>query len=213
MPDPNKTPAAPPRKQAELRADPYAGYSGDLSIDNAVRAIGRGAAFGGPYLDELDAGTHAVVAPYIDPLLPDSWIPELPGRTVGERYDNALARQRGADKAFDEQHPYISEGLQRVGEKMSERALRLPPGIMTNIARGAVEGFGAGEGGFRNRAERAVHDAVEEALKGLGMGEINTLGTMPAADAQAGRKAGAKAALTRALLRVRGGNGGGGGGW
>lgn len=211
MSDFNRTPVVPPRKVAELRNDPYAGYSGDLSIDNAMRAIGRGVVFGGPYLDELEAGTHAMVAPYIDPLLPDSWIPELPGRTLGERYDNALARQRGADKAFDEQHPYISEGLQRLGEEVSERALRLPPGMMTNIARGAVEGFGAGEGGFRNRTERAVHDAVEEALKGFGMGGVNIRGTMPAeAGAEAGRKAGGKAALTHALLRARGRNGGGG---
>ncbi|MBB2754716.1 UNVERIFIED_ORG: hypothetical protein GGI57_005452 [Rhizobium aethiopicum] len=211
MPD-NRTPVVPPRKVAELRNDPYAGYSGELSIDNAMRALGRGVVLGGPYADELDAGTHAVLAPYIDPLLPESWIPDLPGRTLGERYDNALARQRGADRAFDEQHPYISEGLQWLGNKVSRRALGVPSGGLSDIGIAAIEGFGNGEGGFGNRVEQAFRGAGEEALKGLGMDALKGRGMMQAeAGTESGRRAGAKAALTRALLRVRSRNGGGGG--
>lgn len=70
MSDFDRTPVAPPRKVAELRNDPYAGQSGDLSVNNALRAIGRGTVVGS-YLDEMDAGSAAFLAPYADPLLPD----------------------------------------------------------------------------------------------------------------------------------------------
>ncbi|MBY3036295.1 hypothetical protein [Rhizobium laguerreae] len=210
MSDTNRAPVVPPRRVAELRNDPYAGFSGELSIDNAMRAMGRGAILAGPYADELDAGTHAVLAPYIDPLLPDSWIPDLPGRTLGERYDNALARQRGADKAFDDRHPYISQALQLLGKAGSAAAYGPGP-IIGDIAAAGIEGFGSEEGGFSNRAKRAVHDAAEEALKVFGLDALKGR-VMPAkAGTEGDRKAGAKAALTRALLRARGRNGGGGG--
>jgi len=213
MPDPNKTPAAPPRNFAELRADPYAGQSGDLSVNNVLRAISRGTV-AGPYLDEMDAGTNAFLAPVFDPLLPDGLFPPLPGRTFAERYDNALAIQRGMDRAFDDQHPYISKPLQYLGDVASEAAFKLPSGRMSDIGLAAVQGFGAGEGGFGNRVEQAFQDATEEAFKRFGMDALKRRGMMPAeTSAEAGRKAGAKAALTRALLRVRGRNDGGGGGW
>ncbi|NEJ71813.1 hypothetical protein GR197_14870 [Rhizobium phaseoli] len=211
MPD-NRAPVVPPRRVAELRNDPYAGQSGDLSVNNALRAFSRGTVVG-PYLDEMDAGTAALLAPIADPLLPDFLFPPLPGETFGERYDNALANQRGMDRAFDEQHPYVSETLQRAGGLASDLAFKLPSGRTADIARGAFEGFGNGEGGFSNRAEQAIRGAGEEALKGLGMGALKGSGMMPAkAGTEGGRRAAAKAALTRALLRVRGRNGGGGGG-
>jgi hypothetical protein len=61
MSDTNRAPVVPPRKVTELRNDPYAGQSGDLSLENAIRSIGRGAVFVGPYTDELTAGTDAGV--------------------------------------------------------------------------------------------------------------------------------------------------------
>ncbi|MGZ2457559.1 hypothetical protein [Rhizobium sp. IY2] len=211
MSDFNRTPVAPPRKVAELRNDPYAGQSGDLSVNNALRAIARGTVVG-PYLDETSAGTAAFLAPVADPVLPDFLFPPLPGRTLGERYDNALAIQRGMDRAFDDQHPYISEALQGLGGLASERVFKLPSGRMGDILLGAAEGFGDGEGGFSNRAEEAFRGAAKEALKGLGMDAFKSRSMMPAeAGPEAGRKAGAKAALTRALLSARGRNGGGGG--
>ncbi|WP_261334433.1 hypothetical protein [Rhizobium leguminosarum] len=130
--------------------------------------------------------------------------------------NTSLAMQRGMDEAFDEQHPCISEGLQGVGEVASTLALqRSAPGIgnvvlgnvgkglpariaatiASNLGTGAVEGFGEGEGGLGNRTEQAIHNAVVDALTGLGMMPVE-------AGAEAGRKAGAKA-LTRALLKVR----------
>lgn len=211
MPDINRAPVAPPRRVAELRNDPYAGQSGDLSVNNALRAISRGTV-AGPYLDEADAGTNALLAPVADPLLPDFLFPPLPGRTFGERYDNAIAIQRGMDKAFDEQHPYISQALQDLGGMASDRAFKLPSGRIADIGLSAVEGFGNGEGGFRNRVEQAIRAAAEEALKGFGMDALKGRGMMPAeVGPDAGRKAGAKGALTRALLRAKGRNGGGGG--
>ncbi|MBY4607933.1 hypothetical protein K6M90_09745 [Rhizobium sp. 9T] len=215
MPNYDGTPVAAAPKMSRLGAVPHAGQSGDLSINNVVRSIGRGVLGVGPYLDEMNAATNAAIAPAINPLLPDSW--RLPGDTYEERYNTSLAMQRGMDEAFDEQHPYISEGLQGVGEVASTLALqRSAPGIgkvvlgnvgkglpariaatiASNLGMGAVEGFGDGEGGLGNRAEQAVHDAVVEALTGLGMMPVE-------AGAEAGRKAGAKA-LARALLKVRG---------
>ncbi|WP_106797280.1 hypothetical protein [Rhizobium sp. H4] len=208
MSDTNRAPVVPPRRVAELRKDPYAGFTGDLSVDNAMRAIGRGTIIAGPYLDEVDAGTHAVLAPYMDPLMPESWIPDLPGRTLGERYDNALDRQRGADRAFDDKHPYISQALQLLGKAGSAAAV--PQLIIGDIAAAGIEGFGSGEGGFSNRAERAFHDAAEEALKVFGIDALKGRGMSAQAGPETGRKADAKAALTRALLRASGRNGGGG---
>ncbi|MGO7636590.1 hypothetical protein AB9F43_14520 [Rhizobium leguminosarum] len=211
MSDFNRTPVAPPRRVAELRNDPYAGQSGDLSANNAIRAIGRGTVVGS-YLDEMDAGTAAFLAPAFDPLLPDFLFPPLPGRTFGERYDNALAIQRGMDQAFDDQHPYISKTLQGLGEVASDTAFKLPSGRMGDIALAAAQGFGDGESGFSNRAEQAFDGAAEEALKGFGMDALKRRRMMPAEGGTGGgRKAGAKAALTRALLRAGGRNGGGGG--
>ncbi|ANL33238.1 hypothetical protein [Rhizobium phaseoli] len=210
MPDMNRAPVAPPRRVAELRNDPYAGQSGDLSVNNAIRAISRGT-IAGPYLDEMDAGTNAFLAPIVDPVLPDFLFPPLPGRTFGERYDNALAIQRGMDRAFDEQHPYVSETLQDLGGMASDRVFKLPSGRLTDIGLSALEGFGDGKGGFGNRVEQAIRSAGEEALKGLGMDALKRRWMIPAESGpEAGRKAGAKAALTRALLRAEGRNGVGG---
>ncbi|MBX4957007.1 hypothetical protein HJB76_16110 [Rhizobium lentis] len=211
MPDPNKTPAAPPRV-AELRADPYAGQSGDLSLNNAIRAIARGTGVGS-YLDEANAGTAALLAPIFDPMLPDGLFPPLPGRTLAERYENALAIQRGMDKAFDDQHPYISSTLQGAGELASDAAFKLPSGIMMSMAQGAFEGFGSGEGGFSNRVQNAFDGAVDEGLTEFAMNALKRRGLMPPEPRpEAGRKAGRKAALTRALLKA-GSRNGGRGGW
>ncbi|MBX5048760.1 hypothetical protein [Rhizobium lentis] len=209
MPDPNKAPAAPPRRYAELRADPYAGQSGDLSVNNAIRAIARGTGVG-PYLDEANAGTAALLAPIFDPMLPDGLFPPLPGRTLAERYENALAIQRGMDKAFDDQHPYISSTLQGAGELASDAAFKLPSGIMMSTAQGAFEGFGSGEGGFSNRVQNAFDGAVDEGLTEFAMNALKRRGLMPPEPRpEAGRKSGANA-LTRALLRAGSRNGGGG---
>ncbi|MBX4874720.1 hypothetical protein HJA87_22605 [Rhizobium bangladeshense] len=209
MPDPNKTPAAPPRRYAELRADPYAGQSGDLSLNNAIRAIARGTHVGA-YLDEANAGTAALLAPVFDPMLPDGLFPPLPGGTLAERYENALAIQRGMDKAFDDQHPYISTILQGAGELASDAAFKLPSGMTMSMAEGAVEGFGSGEGGFSNRLQKAFDGAAEEALTEFGMNSLKRRGLMPSeAGPEGGRNAGAKA-LKRALLRARSRSGGGG---
>ncbi|MBB2671064.1 UNVERIFIED_ORG: hypothetical protein GGE64_004403 [Rhizobium etli] len=204
MPNFNETPVVL-KKMPRLGAAPHAGQSGDLSINNVVRSIGRGVPGVGSYLDEMNAATNAAIAPFVNPVLPASW--RLPGDTYEERYNTSLAMQRGMDAAFDEQHPYISEGLQDVGKVASEAAFKLPSGTMSDIALGAAEGFGSGEGGFNNRFEQALQGAVEEALTGLGMEALRRRGVLPA---EGGRKAGGKDALTRALLRANSPNGGGG---
>lgn len=53
------------KKMPRLGATPNAGQFGDLSIDDAIRAIGGGAILAGPYPNEMGAGTGAT-APALD---------------------------------------------------------------------------------------------------------------------------------------------------
>lgn len=145
-------------------------------VDNTVRAVSRGVLGLGSYLDEADAATNAALAPYVDPLLPDSF-QKLPGKTFGERYDQALAIQRGKDASFDAAHPIASTGLQLAGGLASGgAALKAAPAVAktalglggeglvgrmlasgaSGAGIGAVQGFGAGEGGAENRAANAL---------------------------------------------------------
>lgn len=163
--------------------------AGDWSIDNAVRSMGRGVLGVGSYLDEANAATNAALAPLIDPMLPDSF-QKLPGKTYGERYDQALSIQRGKDKAFDDQHPIASTALQVAGGVGSGgAALKAAPAIgnyalgntgasvggrLASAAAagggtGAVQGFGAGEGGTEQRLNQAWREGVIGAGTGAAM--------------------------------------------
>ena len=162
---------------------PSSPSSGGSTLDNVVRATSRGVLGIGSYLDEADAAMNAALAPYVDPLLPDSF-QKLPGKTYGERYDQALAIQRGKDASFDTAHPVASTALQLAGGLASGgAALRAAPtvakaalgmGGKSLIARmlasgasgagiGAIQGFGAGEGGAENRA---VNSGINSILGG-----------------------------------------------
>lgn len=162
---------------------------GSFSLDNASRAVSRGALGVGSYLDELDAATNATLAPMVDPLLPDSF-QKLPGQTWQERYDRALDIQRGKDKAFDAEHPAASTGLQIAGGVGSAGAVlkaapiageyllgntgaTLPARVLSTgvagLGTGAVQGFGAGEGGLRERSLQAGKEAAVGGATGIAM--------------------------------------------
>lgn len=171
-------------------------------IDGAVRAAGRGVLGVGSYLDELNAATNATLAPVIDPLLPDQGYEKLPGKTWGERYDQALDIQRRKDAEYDKDSPVLSTGLKIAGGVGSGLGLlkaaptvggyvmgntgatlptRVAATVGSAIGTGAVQGFGAGEDGVAQRGEQAL---IEAGTGGLTAGIM-----MPVA---AGISAGAK---------------------
>ncbi|AVA22463.1 hypothetical protein [Rhizobium sp. NXC24] len=115
--------------------------SGNLSTDNAVRAVATGVPIIGGALNRIDAATNAMLAPIIDPLLPDSF-QKLPGKTWDERYQQAMDIQQGKDQAFHEEHPYVDTGLQVTGGVAGTI-----PAIMA-----APAAFGAGGGGLLLRS-------------------------------------------------------------
>jgi len=171
-------------------------------IDGAVRAMGRGVLGIGSYLDEINAGFNASLAPVIDPLLPDQGYEKLPGKTWGERYDQALDIQRRKDAEYDKDSPVLSTGLKIAGGVGSGLGLlkaaptvgsyvmgntgaslpaRVAATIGSGVGTGAVQGFGAGEDGISERGKQAL---IEAGTGGLTAGIM-----MPVA---AGISAGAK---------------------
>lgn len=164
----------------EIAAQIAAGGKGSAparsgGADGAVRAIARGTLGIGSYLDELDAATNATLGPLVDPLLPDSY-EKLPGKTWGERYDQALDIQRRKDDEYDADNPKLSTGLQIAGGVGSAAALLRAAPVIGNYAlgntgasvgsrvvssagagagTGLVQGFGAGEGNGAQRLRQA----------------------------------------------------------
>ncbi len=157
--------------------------------DGAMRAVARGTLGIGSYLDELDAATNATLAPLVDPFLPDSY-EKLPGETWGERYDQALNIQRRKDDEYDTDNPKLSTGLQIAGGVGSAGALLRAAPVIGNYAlgntgastgaravsalaagggTGAVQGFGAGEGGVSGRAKQAGREMAIGAGTGVAM--------------------------------------------
>jgi lysozyme family protein len=153
---------------------------GSLSVDNAVRATARGVPVVGSFLDEVNAATNATLAPVVEPFMsrgPNDISRD--GASWGERYDRSLQMQRDKDRAFDEQHPIASTGLQVAGGvagglgalKAAPAAARTALGMggttlpgqigssaLAGGALGTVSGFGDGEG------------SVEDRIRGAGAG-------------------------------------------
>lgn len=178
----------------EIAVQLAAGGKGDAparsgGVDGAVRTVARGTLGIGSYLDELDAATNATFAPLVDQFLPDSY-EKLPGKTWGERYDQALDIQRRKDDEYDADHPKLSTGLQIAGGVGSGGALLRAAPVIGNYAlgntgasvgsrlvsagvagggTGAVQGFGAGEGGAAERAKQAAFETGVGATTGVVM--------------------------------------------
>lgn len=156
---------------------PGNGQDGSLSVDNAVRATARGVPAIGSFLDEANAATNATLAPIVEPFMsrgPNDISQD--GASWGERYNRSLEMQRNKDKAFDDQNPVTSTGLQIAGGVASGGALlKAAPGaakvalgmggkslpgqigssLLSGGALGTASGFGEGEGGLENRAASA----------------------------------------------------------
>ena len=167
--------------------------SGAVSVENIGRALARSVPVAGSFLDELDAATNATLAPLLDPLLPDSF-EKLPEKTWQDRYNHALAIQRGKDTAFDTEHPNLSAGIQLGGglaatiplaatatgaKLLGLTADTLPRAVATGMASGlglgAATGFGNGEGGFENRLGSAAIDGLIGAVLGGGVPVVGAM--------------------------------------
>jgi len=101
--------------------------------------------------------------------------------SLGETYDESLARERATDKRFAEEHPVINVAGNVVGGgimpgQMGAGFIR-GAGTVANIGRaivaggtgGAVAGFGEGEGGLGPRSQNALLGAGLGAATGFGL--------------------------------------------
>lgn len=185
------------------KSDLPAAQDGSVSADNVVRSVARGVPVVGSFLDEANAATNATLAPLIDPLLPDSF-QKLPGKTWQERYDQAVAIQRGKDQSYDAEHPVLSAGGQLTGAVGGTiaglRAIpgapaalgvtggalpaRIGAGLASGAGIGAVQGFGAGEGSPAERLPSAQYDA---AITGAIGGTVPVVGSVIGASINAVR--------------------------
>lgn len=184
------------------------GQDGSLmSVDNVVRGVARGALGVGSYLDEANAATNATLAPIVDPFLPDNF-QKLPGETWQERYDQALAIQRGKDEAFDKQNSVASTALQVSGAIGSGVGLAkaLP------AAAGAIEGWATAPSSVAGQAARGFAvgggaGLVEGAVSGFGRGEgsaedrLGTAGSEAAMGGAGGAIVGAAMPVVAPLIK------------
>lgn len=112
------------------------GHDGSISADNVMRTFITSAPVVGPLLGKAGAA--------IDATLDNTAIGSnvIPGDTWSERYDNALAMQKGKDEAFGREHPYVQAGVGVAGGVA---------GTVPMIA-AAPAAFGAGAGGLLARS-------------------------------------------------------------
>lgn len=167
------------------------------SLVGGIRALARGVPIVGPFLDEADAATGAA----LDKVVPQSiksilGLDSLKGSSFGEKYDDALAQQRGMDRSFDKAHPIASPALQTTGAvagtlaglrgapSIARPALGLVDGSLlprlaaagaSGAAIGGITGFGDAEGGLPQRLSGAESGAtigggIGVALPALGSG-------------------------------------------
>jgi len=145
--------------------------------DNLQRSIISGLTFG--LSDEFNAGVRALSSGL--PWHPDSNLP------IGDRYERALAAERGRNAAYAEESPVASTvgnfvggvvgpGLAlrgaSAGAGLTERMLRSAParGAVAGAFGGAASGFGEAQGGAENRLDGAVSGGALGAAGGAALG-------------------------------------------
>lgn len=159
-------------------------------------SVARGIPLIGPYLDEASAGIQGVLNTVTD-------------GNVGRPYDAALAYNRASEGAAREASPVtaavgdlaagIATGGAIVGRLPMAPTLmgRVGQGVGIGGAAGAIEGFGAGEGGLANRVEAAQQGASLGATIG---------GALPVATSAVGRGyVAAREAFDPTFVRLRSG--------
>jgi len=141
-------------------------------VEGVGRALARGVPIVGGLLNKANAATNAVLAPVVDPLLPESF-QKLPGQTFGERYQQALDIQEGKDKAFHEEHPVVDTAAEIAGgigatggaatTELGAQALGLTGKTLPQMI-----GRGALSGGVIDAADAAVRGENPLAAGGVG---------------------------------------------
>lgn len=85
-----------------------------------------------------------------------------------EKYDTALTEARDAQSRFAREHPVANVALPLAGNVAATMAMGNPSGFWGQVGQGAgtgfAMGFGAGEGGFQNRAIEGIPSAAVGAL-------------------------------------------------
>lgn len=159
--------------QAKGVADITLGDIGE-GANNVVRSLGTGVPVIGGLLNKMNAGTNALVAPIINPMLSEE--NQLKGDTIGERYANSLAQQEGMDSRYATEHPIANTVGNVVGGVAGMvPAIAAAPAALgasgtaslgTNMLLGGVSGagIGAADAGIRSGGD------IAETGKGAGLG-------------------------------------------
>ena len=147
------------------------------TVAGGIRSFGQGSV---PFYDELTGGLRSVVDP--------STYGE--GRDLGERYDLAVAQERGQLKRFEKENPGSAMMIETAAgfnplnpinkagpvTQMGGGLVKTIENLGQNIARNATEAsiFGLGEGEGEQRWDNMVNSAataatVTGALQGLGL--------------------------------------------
>jgi hypothetical protein len=179
-------PSAPQGGPSDFREPGIGG-----ALDTTIRTLARGVPLLGQAADYGDAAINATLAPFVEPVL--DMIPGHDrkwdiggGKTWQDRYDRAMAMQRGMDSQVDHDAPIASAAGQILGGGAGILAsgglltpatgalARLAPaaGVIPQMATGAVDGalLGAGsgylqgDGGFTDPSR--FRDASQDAAVG-----------------------------------------------
>lgn len=145
-----------------------------IGLNDAVRSVATGVPVVGGLLNKLNAGTNALIAPLVNPMLSEE--NQLKGDTYSERYANSLAEQEGMDKRYAAEHPIANTVGNVVGGVAGTAPLiAAAPGLMgasataglrTNMLLGGATGatMGATDSAIRSGGD------IDETLKGGGLG-------------------------------------------
>jgi len=115
------------KKMPRLVADPNVGQSGDLSIDDVIRAIGRGGVLTGLYPDEMESGTGAAAASD-----PNPEIVQQPSTSMD------MLRSTGAQAGQKREHTPFEKLV--TGEPQSPQAPSVAGDMAKSFGSGLVRG-------------------------------------------------------------------------
>lgn len=186
-------------------------HDGSLNADNVMRTLITSAPVVGPLLGKAGAA--------IDATLDRSPIGSnvIPGETWGERYDNALASQRGKDEAFGREHPYVQGGLNVAGGVAGTVPMMMAApaafgvgggGLLARSAASAISGaaLGTADSGIRSDFDPGAMQlgaGTGFVMGGFGpaAGQAVGAGARKVADVLASRSAASPAQIAPSALR------------
>lgn len=140
--------------------------------EGLVRSAAEGVPILGGAVNKLEAATNALLAPVVDPLLPDSY-QKLPESTFGERYQHALDIQNQKDQSFEAAHPIASTAAGIAGgtaalAPVAETTLGAKLLGLTGKSLPGMVARGAASGAALNAADAAVRGGDPETAAEVG---------------------------------------------